>query len=84
MSPPLCPHHGADACCPECPDHAATDGRGFPHACEARGRKLLQRCARCRRLVGRDRWVHDIARSVFACKACARRAVNSVGKGAAR
>lgn len=76
-----CPHHGADACCPECPGHTATDGIGFPHPSEARGRWRLQRCSRCRRLVGPDRWVHDPARALFACKACARRAGNSVGKG---
>ena len=67
--------HGADACCPECPGHAATDGLGFPHPDEAerRGRRALQRCRRCRKLVGREQWVAAPARPFFGCARCSLR-----------
>lgn len=69
---PECPHE-IGACCPDCPDVTATDGLGFPHPSEAHGRRRLQRCARCKRLVPPERWVHAPARGFFGCKACARR-----------
>jgi hypothetical protein len=71
-SDPRCPHHDDSACCPECPGHATTDGLGFPHPSEAAGRRALQRCRRCRKLVGRDRWVSDLARAFFGCRRCSK------------
>ncbi len=68
-----CPHHEDAACCPECPDVNITDGIGFPHRDAARGRRLLQRCKRCGRMVPPERWVHAPARAFFGCRACARR-----------
>ena len=65
-----CPHHDASACCTECPDHRATDGRGFPHPSERRGRAPLQRCLGCRQLRNPDEWTHDIGRARFGCVAC--------------
>ena len=65
-----CAHHGADACCTECPDHAATDGRGFPHPREAKGREALQRCPYCRYWVLAAEWTNDIPLALFGCKTC--------------
>jgi hydrogenase maturation factor HypF (carbamoyltransferase family) len=75
-SPPAadapCPHHGAEACCTECPGHRFTDGEAFPHPREANGRVALRRCPTCKRLVDRDNFVRDIERAIFACRRCAR------------
>lgn len=68
-----CPHHEDAACCPECPGGGETDGIGFPHPSLARGRKRLQRCSRCRRMVPPERWLHAPARAFFGCRACGRR-----------
>jgi hypothetical protein len=68
--PAPCPHHGPAACCPECPDHQSTDGRGFPHPSERRGRIALQRCPECRELRPPEQWVHDIDAARFGCTLC--------------
>jgi len=74
-----CPHHGAGDYCTECPGARFVDGFGFPHPSEARGRRPLRRCRSCTRFVGRDQFVHDIPRAIFACRRCARLAFEALG-----
>lgn len=66
-----CTNHGVDSCCTECTK--TTDGRGFPHSSQCKGRRPLQRCPLgCRRWVPTSEWIHDIARVIFGCETCAR------------
>jgi len=63
-----CPHHGPDACCTQCT--LTTDGLGFPHPSQAKGRRALQQCRRCGKWFASYQWVHDIAAGRFGCIGC--------------
>lgn len=63
-----CENHGVEACCTVCT--GATDGRGFPHFSEARGRRVLQQCSRCKGWKTPSDWVHDVKRAYFGCVDC--------------
>lgn len=52
-----CTIHGDDACCTLCT--TTTDGYGFPHPSDAKGRRRLQRCPTCGKWVEPDRWRAD-------------------------
>lgn len=69
-----CKSHPATDVCPSCPGVTVTDNLGFPHESEAGGRRPVQRCRRCRRLVARAAWAQNVARVFFGCRPCARRA----------
>lgn len=69
-----CPFHGAESCCVSCAP-GGTDGWGFPHRQVCGGRRPLQRCGHCDKLVGRIEWVHEPggkpgAKMFFGCAHC--------------
>lgn len=66
---PACPRHGADSVCEECPEQYHTDGHGFVHYTDAKGRTPLRRCEDCHGFKPKREWSqHDF----FRCKACER------------
>lgn len=60
-----CRYHGAGDCCTKCPEHAATDGRSFPHPSERRGRRPLRVCPGCDEALPAEGW--DAARHPYSC-----------------
>lgn len=66
---PLCPsQHSDDACCTACTN--TTDGLGFPHPSEAKGRRQLQQCKHCSDWVEPKDWVNDTEWAWFGCASC--------------
>ncbi len=65
--PPVCPHHDERHVCVECLPGACTDGLGFIHRIDAKGKLPLRRCEGCKRLRTPGHWNH---RDYFHCVEC--------------
>lgn len=62
----LCPWHGPENVCNRCPERFDTDGLGFPHPQECKGRVPLKECKRCAKLVAREDWIV----ATWCCRTC--------------
>lgn len=62
-----CPHHGPDAICDRCPEGFDTDGKGFPHPAERKGRRALRVCHGCGQATPLENWNVE---TFFHCKGC--------------
>jgi hypothetical protein len=72
-----CPLHDAAHLCEACPERYDTDGRGFVHRLELKGRVPLRRCSGCREWKAPGEWsTVGLASSTngewFKCAACAK------------
>jgi hypothetical protein len=64
-----CPNHDDAACCTACT--SGTDGLGFPHPSEAKGRRRLQQCSFCKNWIEPAAWLTDVYNAIFCCTGCA-------------
>lgn len=51
-----CPNHGPEFACLECQDADTTDGVGFPHPGNCKGRTPVRKCEHCNYFVAREVW----------------------------
>lgn len=66
-----CPNHAADAACLDCQNGDTTDGVGFPHPANCKGRTPLRECEHCKRFVPREQWRQDYGTPLRAgCETC--------------
>jgi hypothetical protein len=66
-TPALCPHHDAAHVCNLCPERFGTDGWGFVHRTQLKGRTPLRRCRCCGKFKPRPEWG---AVDFFLCRTC--------------
>jgi hypothetical protein len=51
-----CPHHDAAHVCSRCPERYDTDGQGFVHRHDCKGRVALRECRSCKQLKTKPEW----------------------------
>jgi hypothetical protein len=66
-----CPNHAEDAACLDCQDGDTTDGAGYPHPTNCKGRTPVRECEHCKAFVPREQWRHGRPPTYRAgCAAC--------------
>jgi hypothetical protein len=73
-----CPHHDAAHVCEDCPEQYVTEGRGFVHRSELKGRTPLRQCEVCMGWKTPAQWSLGYW---FRCAECGPTAVNLLGEG---